>query len=193
MIRVNWLTVVLVVLIGWGTYTAYRTGFVRSLVTFCALILSIPIAGLFYDDLYRKLHPIITNSDLAYLISFLAIIAGVVIGGFVLAHVIRQGVAMLNLGLADAIAGGAFGFLRTVILCQVVLVALVAFPSPNLRDTIHGSTVARTLLDAAPAVLAFLPGSFDHAIHLFLDGVQAAGSVAGAAAGSHGALPTATP
>lgn len=126
--RVNWLTVVLVVLIAWGTYTAYRTGFVRSLVTFCALVLSIPIAGLLYDHLYNKLHPIITNSDLAYLVSFLAIIAGVLIGGFVLAHVIRQGVAMLNLGFADSIAGGAFGFLRTAILCQVVLVALVAFP-----------------------------------------------------------------
>ncbi len=184
----NWLSVVLVLLIAWGTFTAYRTGFVRSLVTFCALILSIPIAGLFYDDLYRKLHPIITNSDLAYLVSFLAIIAGVVVGGFVLAHVIRQGVAMLNLGLADSIAGGAFGFLRTAILCQVVLVALVAFPSPNLKDTIHGSPVARALLDSAPAVLAFLPGQFDHAINIFLDSAGAVGGVLG-----QSPTPTASP
>jgi membrane protein required for colicin V production len=177
---VNWLTVVLVLVIAWGTFTAWRTGFVRSLVTFCALILAIPIAELFYDDLYRKLHPIISNSDLAYLVSFLAIVTGVVIAGWVVAHVIRQGVAMLNLGLADSIAGGAFGFLRTALLCQVVLVALVAFPSPDLQGSIHDSAVARALLDAAPAVLAFLPGQFDHAIHVFLDGVQAAGGVLGA-------------
>jgi uncharacterized membrane protein required for colicin V production len=187
---VNWLTVVLLLVIAWGTFTAYRTGFVRSLVTFCAVILAIPIAGLFYDDLYHKLHPIISNSDLAYLVSFLAIITGVVVGGWVIAHVIRQGVAMLNLGLADAIAGGAFGFLRTAILCQVVLVALVAFPSPDLKGSIDDSAVARALLDTAPAVLAFLPGQFEHAIHLFLDGVQAAGGIVNPGGG---ATPTATP
>lgn len=173
----NWLTVILLLVIAWGTFTAYRTGFVRSLITFCAAILAIPIAGLFYGNLYQKLHPIVSNSDLAYLISFLAIIASVVVGGWIVAHVIRQGVAMLNLGLADSIAGGAFGFLRMAILCQVVLVALVAFPSPNLKAAIHGSPVAHALLDTAPAVLAFLPGQFGHAIDIFREGVEAAGVI----------------
>jgi len=69
-------------------------------------------------------------------------------------------------------------------------VALVAFPSPDLKGSIDDSAVARALLDTAPAVLAFLPGQFEHAIHLFLDGVQAAGGIVNPGGG---ATPTATP
>jgi uncharacterized membrane protein required for colicin V production len=85
---------------------------------------------------------------------------------------------MLNLGAADRVAGGAFGFLKAVILCQVVLIALVAFPEPDLKSSIDDSQVATELLNTAPAVLAFLPGTFDKALHTFLDDFGAATAAA---------------
>ena len=182
----NWLTIVLVAAIGFVTWRAYMNGFVRELVSLSAAILAIPMAGIFYPHLYRKLHPIITNDQAAYLVAFLAILIGVIIAGQVTAHLLKRAVAMLNLGAADKLVGAAFGFAKVVIVCQVVLIALVRFPNPNLQTSINDSQVATELLTTAPAVLAFLPGGFESAINVFLDGVHAA-------QGLSPATPTAVP
>jgi uncharacterized membrane protein required for colicin V production len=74
---------------------------------------------------------------------------------------------MLNLGGLDKVAGAAFGFFKGVLICQAVLVALVVFPRPDVRDAIDDSTLATKLLDAAPLVLSILPARFDRGLDLF--------------------------
>lgn len=167
----NWVTIVILVIVGLLTWRAWRNGFVRELVSLAAVVLAIPVAGVFYDDLFPKIEPIVDNHVLAGLASFLAIFFGVVIGGQVVAHLIRQGVAMLNLGAADQLAGAAFGFLKGVFVCQALLIALVVFPEPDLRDDIDQSEAATVLLDGAPLALAILPRVFDTQIDEFLGGV----------------------
>jgi membrane protein required for colicin V production len=171
----NWLTLLLVAFVGFATYRAWRNGFIRELVSLSAVILAIPIAGLFYDDLFPKVQPIIDNEQLARLVSFMAILAGVIVAGQVAAHLLKQGVAMLNLGAADQLAGAAFGFLKAAIICQVILIALIRFPNPDLRETIDASPVARRMVDTAPLVLSILPKGFDEATSVFLDRVQGEG------------------
>jgi membrane protein required for colicin V production len=173
----NWLSLVLIGILALATWRAYMNGFVRELVSLCVTILAIPLAGIFYDDLFRKLNPIIENRDLCYLVSFLAILAGVVIAGQVAAHLLKRTVALLNLGVADRFAGGAFGFLKVFVLLQVVLIALVRFPEPDLQGSIQDSDVATTMLDAAPVVLAFLPGGFEQTINAFQTTLDAASQV----------------
>ena len=188
---VNWVTVVIVVIVGLLTWRAWRNGFVRELVSLAAVVLAIPVAGVFYDDLFPKVQPIIDNHVLAGLASFLAIFFGVVIGGQVVAHLIRQGVAMLNLGAADQLAGAAFGFLKGVFVCQALLIALVVFPEPDLRKDIDQSEAATMLLDGAPLVLAILPKVFDTQIDEFLGGVV--DGLKGNGAEPTGATPTPSP
>ncbi len=180
----NWLTIVLAGVIVLLTWRAYGNGFIRELVSLCVAILAIPIAGVFYDDLTRKLSPIISDETLAKLVAFLSILIGVIIAGQVIAHLLKRVVAMLNLGVLDHVAGGAFGFLKAVILCQVVLIALVTFPSPDVSDSVDASPVAKTLLDTAPVVLAFLPATFDQGMQVFLNGIHAAGAAASGASAS---------
>jgi uncharacterized membrane protein required for colicin V production len=167
----DWLSILLVAVIALVTWRAYVNGFVRELVSLCAVILAIPLAGIFYDDLYPKVNPIITNDTLAALVSFVSIMAGVIILGQVASHLIKQAVAVLNLGAADQVTGGLFGSLKAVIVIQVLLIALVHFPRPDIREAIDNSPVATGLLDYAPLPLAILPGDFDTAIDGFLDGV----------------------
>ena len=169
----NWLDVVLLVVIGVMTYRAWRNGFILELVSLGTLILAVPIAGIFYDDMFPKVQPIVDNDFLANLISFLSILVAVIVGGQVIGHLLRQSVAMLNLGPLDHLAGAVFGFFKAAVLCQVVLVALVVFPRPNLHHAIDNSSVAGALLDSAPAVLAFLPGTFDDGLEVFTSGGQA--------------------
>lgn len=165
----NWVTFVLLAVIGLMTFRAYRNGFIRELVGLCALILAVPLAGILYDDMYPKVEPIVDNEEAAALVSFIAIMGGVLLGGVVVAHLLKKSIEMLNLGVLDDLAGAAFGFIKAVILYQVVLVALVVFPSPDLREDIDRSPVATALLDAAPAVLVVLPGEFGDALDEFLE------------------------
>lgn len=189
----NWLTLVLVAIIALLTWRAYRNGFVIELVGLCSLILAVPIAGIFYDDMYPKVQPIVDNEDLASLLSFLFILFGVVIAGQVAAHLLRGFVSMLNLGSADHVAGGVFGFLKAVIVCQVILLALVVFPDPDLRDAIDDSAVANRLLDTTDVVLFVLPSRFDDGLALFgkaIDGI--AGEPNGPTSANARELPRAT-
>lgn len=163
----NWLDIVLLVAIGFSTWNGFRNGFIRELVSIASVILAIPMAGIFYDDMFPKVEPIVDNEDLAALISFVAILLGVIIGGQVVAHLLKRTAEILNLGVLDRLAGAAFGFLKAVFIAQVLLIALVTFPKPDMRETIDGSQVAQRLIDAAPTVKAFLPRAFDEGLELF--------------------------
>ena len=168
----NWVTVLIVLVLGFLTYRAYRNGFVREMVSLAAIILAIPIAGILYDSLLPNVRPLVTSDRLAALISFLAILGGVIIAGQIAAHLLKRFVMMLNLGAADSLAGGAFGFLKGVLVCQVLLVAFVLFPHPDFRDDIEDSFAARTLLNGTPFVLAILPDRFGDNVEAFLDGAR---------------------
>lgn len=163
----NWLDFVLIAVIGFSAFNGYRNGFIRELVSIASVILAIPVAGIFYDDMFPKVEPIVDNEDLAALISFVAILVGVVIGGQVIAHLLKRTAEILNLGVLDRVAGGVFGFLKAVFLAQVLLIVFVTYPHPDFREVIDDSLVAQRLLDSTPAVLAFLPEVFDQGLELF--------------------------
>lgn len=168
----DWVSLVIIVLVALLTWRAFRRGFLRELVGLAALILAVPLAGVFYDDMVPKIDPIVDNSLASALISFLAILVGVIVAGQLVGYLLRRSVDVLNLGGADRIAGGAFGFLQGVLLCQVLLVALVIFPEPDLRSHIDDSSIATRLLDGAPLVLSILPDSFHEAVDLFLENIE---------------------
>ena len=168
----NWVSLVIIVIVALLTWRAFRRGFLRELVGLAALILAVPVAGVFYDDMVPKVEPIIDNSLASALISFLAILIGVIVAGQLIGYLLRRSVDVLNLGGADRVAGAAFGFLQGALLCQVLLVALVNFPEPDVRTHIDDSPVATGLLDGAPFVLSILPDQFDDAVDLFRESVD---------------------
>ncbi|MFQ5382728.1 MAG: CvpA family protein [Dehalococcoidia bacterium] len=163
----NWLDLLILLAIGVITYSAYRSGFVRELVSLGAVILAIPIAGVLYDDMVPKVEPIVDDRRLASLISFLAILVAVIVAGQVAAHLLRRGVRLLNLGAVDSIAGGAFGFLKAILIIQSLLLALILFPRPDIRNSVDGSALATRMLDGSPLILLFLPDSFEQGLDQF--------------------------
>lgn len=175
----NWLDLLLLAALGIATWRGYRNGFIRGLVVLVAVILAIPVAGALYARMFPKVEPIIDNQDLAAVVSFLSIMAGVIIGGHVVAHLLRRTAEMLNLGGLDRLTGAAFGFVQAALVAQAILILLVRYPNPDLRDDIQSSRVASTLLDAAPVTLAFLPRTFEVGLDLFREASRAIDDAAG--------------
>ncbi len=168
----DWVSIVIIAVVALLTWRAFRRGFLRELVGLAALILAVPVAGVFYDDMVPKVEPIVDNTLASGLISFVAILVGVIVAGQLVGYLLRRSVDVLNLGGADRIAGGAFGFLQGLLLCQVLLVALVIFPQPDLRPQLDDSPIATRLLDGAPLVLSILPVDFRESVDLFLEGLE---------------------
>ncbi len=167
----NWVSLVIVVIVVLLTWRAFHRGFLRELVGLTALILAVPIAGVFHDDLIPKVEPLVENSLASALISFLAILIGVILAGQLISFLLRRSVDVLNLGAADRIAGAAFGFLQGVLLCQVLLIALVNFPKPDVLTHIDDSPIATRLIEGSDFVLPILPNEFDEAVELFMEGI----------------------
>ena len=86
----NWVSLVIIVIVALLTWRAFRQGFLRELVGLAALILAVPVAGVFYDDMVPKVEPIIDNALASALVSFAAIFLGVIVAGQLLGYLLRR-------------------------------------------------------------------------------------------------------
>jgi membrane protein required for colicin V production len=164
----NWLDFfILVVLIAF-TYSAYRTGLVRQVVTLFAIVLGIVLAGIFYDDLAADVLVFIDNEEAALVVSFLALFGAVYLLGQLAAYVLKSAVALLMLGWVDRLGGAVFGLIKGLVVLQVILILFAAYPQLSIEDAIDDSAIADVFLDDVPVVLGFLPGEFDDRVDRFL-------------------------
>ncbi len=172
----NGLSIALLGFIALLALRGFTNGFVREMVSFCAIAVATPIAAVLYDDLAPALEPLVHDLRRANFISFIVIWAGVVILGQTISQPLRSFVRRLDLSQMDRLAGLAFGLAKATIVCQVLLLVLTVYPNKKIQREIEASPVAVRLLSYAPALLAILPAEYEDKADQFLD---PAGSVNG--------------
>jgi membrane protein required for colicin V production len=163
----NWLDIVIVLALAWFTFAAFTAGLVREVVTLIATFLAILMAGLFYDNLAEDVLVFIDSRDAAKVIAFLILLGSVFFMGQLVALLLRRVVSLLMLGWADHLAGAAFGFLKGLLIVEILLILFVTFPQLGLDAAIAGSAFAPFFLDGIPFLLRILPGEFDAAVNSF--------------------------
>ena len=85
--------------------------------------------------------------------------------GQVAAMALRRFAALLLLGPFDHLGGALFGFLKGVLIVEVVLILVTAFPvAASLQQAINDSVLAPVFLDGLPVMLKLLPGEFSEAV-----------------------------
>lgn len=169
----NWLDGAILVVILWFIFSAFHAGFVREVVTVVAVILGIVLAGLFYEDLADDVLLFIDDKEtLAPIIAFGIIFTAVAVAGQLLAMVLKPTVALLQLGLADSIAGAIFGFIKGMLIVQVVLIVFITFPKWGIdgaiEDSLFGSLTVQ-MMDKVPMVIRILPDTFGDQLSSFAD------------------------
>ena len=161
----HWVDLVIVGVIAWMTFRAFVNGLIREVVTLLALILSVVTAGAFYRELSADIAFLIDDERTRNLVSFLVLLASVVVLGQLLALLLRRVAALLMLGPFDHLGGAAFGFVQAVLLMQVLLLAIAVFPSvTGLAAAIDESTLAPVFLDEMPGAALALPEEFQNAL-----------------------------
>lgn len=157
----NWVDLVIVAIVAWSAFRAFRTGLVRELTALVAVIAGIFLAGALSDDLSANLDFLIDDVQTRNLAAFVAIFAGTLIVGQVLSAVLSDVAGMLLLGPLDHIAGAIFGLVQGILVVQVLLIAVAVFPAAvSVSRAVDDSRLADFFLDSLPSVDRLLPGRF---------------------------------
>lgn len=163
----NWLDIVIILIIGWFTLSAYNAGIIREVVTLVASVLAVVVAGLYYDNLATDVLVFVEDDTGAKVVSFLILLASVFFMGQLAATLLKRTASLLMLGWADHMAGAAFGFLKGVVIIEAVLILFVTYPSLELENAIQDSGLAQIFLDGVPILLRLLPDEFERAVDNF--------------------------
>lgn len=163
----NWLDAAIIVVVLWFTLSAFRTGFIREFVTIVGAVLGVALAGLFYQDLAEDVLPFIDNETVARIVAFALIFLAVMLAGQLLAMVLKPTVQILQLGIFDALAGAAFGFVKGLVLVEVFLLVFVTYPKWGLGDAIEDSFFGSLIVDNVAVLTRILPDEFEQAVDDF--------------------------
>jgi membrane protein required for colicin V production len=164
----NWLDVVVILLLAGFTFAAYSSGLIREVITLVAVVAGILIAGALYERLAADVLVFIDNDDAAEAVAFLALFGGVYLMGQIGAYVLKTGAALLMLGPLDHVGGAVFGFVKGVLVIEMLLIVFAAYPSLDLDRAVDNSVFARQLVDNFGFLVHILPSNFDHRIDEFL-------------------------
>lgn len=157
----NWVDLLIVAIVAWSAFRAFRTGLVRELTALIAVVAGIFLAGALSDDLADSLDFLISDPATRNLAAFIAIFAGVFVAGQVLSAVLSDVAGMLLLGPLDHIAGAIFGVLQGILVVQILLIAVAVFPAAaSVSSVVDDSRLADVFLDTLPSVDRFLPEQF---------------------------------
>jgi uncharacterized membrane protein required for colicin V production len=161
----HWIDVVIVAVIAWSAFSAFRRGLIREVVSLLSVLLGGIVAGHLYGRLAGNIDFLIGNAQMRDLVSFIAIFAGFVILGQIAATLLRTTAGLLLLGPIDHFGGALFGFVQGLVFVEFLLFALAAFPAiGSVESTLHDSTLAPVFLRQLPLFERLLPSEFQSAI-----------------------------
>jgi membrane protein required for colicin V production len=169
---VHWIDLVIVAIIAWSTFTAFRRGLIREFVSLLSIIGGGLLAAHFHDRLATNIDFMIEDPQTRKLIAFAAIFAGVSLIGQIVAAFLRVAASLLMLGPIDHLGGALFGFIQGLVVVMFLLFAASAFPaSEQLTAALQESALAPYFLDRLPLVEGLLPDEFRDAIESFRAGI----------------------
>jgi membrane protein required for colicin V production len=150
---VNFIDIILLIVVGASILSGFREGFARVAIGFGAAIAGIVFGFWFYGIPASYLEPYLSSRALANGLGFFAIFLGCMIlgglAGAILAHLFKW----IGLSWLDRIMGGAFGFVRGVVISvALVTIVLACAPKPPPRAIVESRLVPHIM--GASSILA---------------------------------------
>ncbi|MEI6664602.1 MAG: CvpA family protein [Chloroflexota bacterium] len=167
----NWVDLVIAGTIAWSTFSAFRQGLIRVVVSLLSTVLGAVLAGRLYGRLADNIDFLIADSAVRNLVAFVAIFAGLIVLGQIASIFLRTASSVLFLGPMDHLGGAVFGLIQGVLTVELLLFALTTFPAvPGLNSGLEGSTLAPIFIQRIPFFEQLLPVEFRAAIDNFRAG-----------------------
>lgn len=164
----NWLDLAIAAVIAWSTFSAFRSGLIRVVVSLISTLVGAVLAGRLYSQLAENIDFIAGAPEVRNLLAFVAIFGGLIVLGQVLAMVLRTASSLLFLGPIDHLGGAVIGFVQGLLVVELLLFAVTTYPAtPSLARALEGSTLAPVFINRIPVFERLLPVEFRAAISAF--------------------------
>jgi len=153
----SWLDLGIALLVAAGTFRGYRRGLIREGMAFGGLAVGLVMASQWSSTVSDLLRPFIGGGRLVDALAYVLVVLSVLSAATLLTVIIQRLMRVLLVGWLDRLGGALFGAAQGAVLAALLLVLILRFPIMGLDRAVKGSDVAVRLLEAVPAVLAYLP------------------------------------
>lgn len=142
-----------------GVSLLYSTwkGFVRDVFSLAGILGGFFLAARFYPEVAAWVRPWVSTPWVAALVGCAVVFLATFLGVSLLGRMLGRSLKLLRLGWLDRAAGFGFGFIKGVLLCLGLLVALVGF-LPSRTPVLAESRLAPVLVQVAKEAGKKLPG-----------------------------------
>lgn len=155
----NWLDVAFLVIVLLAVVLGLVKGLVRELIGIASVILGFVLAALYYPALSGFMKRIVNHALAANFLAFLAIFLGVILAGSIMSFLLTKIIKSLKvLAWINHLMGGLFGLIKSVVICGVLVMAMLAFQFQ--KETLRNSRVAPLCYRAARALVYLIPEEF---------------------------------
>lgn len=151
---VDWLIVAF--LLG-SVIGGFAEGFVRTVVGLIALAVGFLVAAWFYGSAAGAIQPHVHNQTVANMIGFMSIFGLVGIAGAIIGWLLSKLLKIVGLSWLDRLAGGAFGFVRGVLVLAVAALVLGAVMPNRVSRVVPRSELAPHVFEVADTLSELTP------------------------------------
>ena len=121
---------IVIALVGASLIAGALRGFVRALIATVAMLVGLFVAAQSYEAVGKLLRAsgMVESSAAANACGFLLIVAVALAVGFLVGQLLKGSLRRARLEWMDRVLGASFGFVRGIMVCSVIYLALTAFP-----------------------------------------------------------------
>ena len=162
----NWVDVTILTAIIASLLMGLYWGLIRQVAATLGLVLSIWVAGRFYQNVADFLHPpsgggLIGDANMAKIVAYVGIVIVVSVGIGTVSGILRAVLNLIFLGWLDHLLGAVLGVIQMLLLMEVFLVVATVLYVPGLSDTVRSSQLAGIMLRPLFALIEpLLPPEF---------------------------------
>ena len=155
----NGLDIIFLILMGVSVIYSFIRGLVREVFSFLAIILGFFGASYAYLTVAHWLRKWMENETVAHILGFAILFILIALCLSLLGRVLSRLVQKVDLSWADRLAGGAFGFLKAILLIALILLVLTAFLPPRSK-LVSESRVSSVVLVITRHLSSLVPAKF---------------------------------
>jgi len=130
-------------------------GLVRQAIGLVAVVAGLLLAARYYPRAGAFVHKVVSNPIVADFIGFLALFAAVIAAGWLVGLLVSK-LMKGPLNFLDHVLGGAFGLIKGILICGVIVFALLVFEVR--QDALAGSKLAPLCFQVTRTVIRLIPG-----------------------------------
>ena len=150
----NWLDIALLVVLALSLIIGLIKGFARQLIGLLAVAAGVILAFIYYPYVSELFVRLVARNMIAHFLGFLSILAGVMILGWVVTRLLSK-LIKGPLKLVNHMLGGAFGLLKGILICGVVIFSMFVF-SIN-KHTLQKSILAPYCVEMTRVAIDLIP------------------------------------